>query len=133
VVVKGVRRDVRRPTGDLSMPNTVHLPQHAALAVPEHLAACVIALTAAEYEAATILAFDPEAAISPAALQSAQSCEDDTLYGLAASHFDDATWRRLTRACVSDADRYDDAQCLAAFLAERSAPSIDSAAMIQTS
>lgn len=115
------------------MPNTVHLPQHTALAVPEHLAASVIALTAAEYEAATILAFDPEANVSPAALQSAHASEDDAIYGLAASHFDDATWRRLARAFVSDADRYDDAQCLAVFLAERSAPSIDSGAMIQAS
>lgn len=130
MVVKGVRRDIRRSTGDLSMPKTVHLPQPIAPAVPEHLAASVIALTAAEYEAATILAFDPEANISPAVLQSANACEDDAIYGLADSHFDNATWRRLARACVNGADRYDDAQCLAIFLAERSAPAMDIAAMI---
>lgn len=131
MVLKGVRRDVRRSTGDLSMPKTVHLPQHAALAASEHLAACVIALTAAEYEAATILAFDPEANIFPAALQSAHTCEDGALYGLAASQFDDATWRRLARACVRDADRYDDAQCLTVFFAERSAPAIDIASTLR--
>lgn len=113
------------------MSNTLHLPQHSTTAVSERLAASVIALTAAEYEAATILAFDPEATISPAALQLAHACEDDAMHSLPGSHFDKATWRRLARACVNNADRYDDAQCLAVFLADRSAPAIDIAAMFQ--
>jgi hypothetical protein len=131
VVVKGVRRDVRRSTGDLTMQNTVHLSHHIAPVLSDHPAPSVIALTIAEYEAATILAFDPEASISPAALQLARAGEGDAMRGLPCSRFDKATWCRLARACVGDADRYDDAQCLTVFLAERTVPANDIAAMTQ--
>lgn len=77
-----------------------------------------IALTESEYHAATILAFDPDAYVSPGHL--ATEVEEPRDRHLAGDAMDLRAWRLLARACSTEGERLDPATCLATFLAERS-------------
>ena len=75
-------------------------------------------MTQSEYEAATILAFDPEAQVLPGQLASEQSAPlDCQLPGHALSVRD---WKHLARASHPATSPIDDMSRLAAFLGERS-------------
>ncbi|MBV2149900.1 hypothetical protein KRZ98_16775 [Sphingobium sp. AS12] len=82
-----------------------------------------VALSEAEYDAANIFAFDPEALLPAGALSGTSDTiatgPDNWDYRLPGSHMDKAAWTRLARACVTSAADHGAATCLAMFLAER--------------
>ncbi|PKP94705.1 MAG: hypothetical protein CVT77_01460 [Alphaproteobacteria bacterium HGW-Alphaproteobacteria-16] len=88
-----------------------------------HLPDLVVMLSEAEYDAATIFSFDPDAQLAAGALAVPPSGGLTTAeiphYRLPGTHLELTAWSRLARACLSGADALDDTTCLAAFLAAR--------------
>ncbi|WP_337847816.1 hypothetical protein [Sphingomonas sp.] len=77
-----------------------------------------VALTDTEYQAATILAFDPDACMAAGQLDAGHSEPRDRQ--LAGNAMSLRAWRVLARACGPESDRLDDTARLALFLADRS-------------
>lgn len=96
-------------------------PVLSRLSVPDMISQIdrlTIALTESEYHAATILAFDPDAYVSPGHL--ATGIDEPRDRHLAGDAMDLRAWRLLARACSADGEPLDPVTVLATFLADRS-------------